>query len=296
MMLDFIMILGPTAVGKTLLSIEVAKEFNGEIINGDAMQFYQGLDIGTAKIKEEEKCGIEHHLLDFLDPKESFSVAQYQELVREKITEIKKKKKLPIIVGGSGLYLSSVFYDYQFPGEERDRSFEEQYKDTDTETLARILIESKPKFAEKVDLGNRRRILRALQKDESDLQEKMYPYYENGIIIGLTANRKELYQRIDSRVNKMISDGLVEEAKHLHDKGIISQATQAIGYKELFAYFDGDISFERASELIKQSSRRYAKRQMTWFKNKMDVNWFDVEFSDFEKTISVVNEFIKKRS
>jgi tRNA dimethylallyltransferase len=295
-MFDFIMILGPTAVGKTKLSIEIAREFNGEIINGDAMQFYRGLDIGTAKIKEEEKLGVVHHLLDFLEPQAGFSVAQYQKLVREKIAEIKAKKILPIIVGGSGLYLSSVYYDYQFPGEERDEHFEEKYKDKDTETLARILIESKPKLAEKVDLGNRRRILRALQKDEADLQEKMYPYYENGIIIGLTANRKELYQRIDARVDKMISDGLVEEAKHLYDKGIVSQATQAIGYKELFAFFRGDIPYQRAVELIKQNSRRYAKRQMTWFKNKMDVNWIEVEFSDFDKIINEAIEFIKKRS
>jgi tRNA dimethylallyltransferase len=296
MMLDFVMILGPTAIGKTKLSIEVAQKFNGEIINGDAMQFYLGLDIGTAKIKEDEKQGIVHHLLDFKDPKEGFSVAQYQTLVREKISEIKARKNLPIVVGGSGLYLSAVYYDYQFPGEERDKDFEEKYKDTDTETLARILIETKPKLAEKVDLGNRRRILRALQKDESDLQEKMYPYYENGLIIGLTTNRKELYQRIDDRVDKMMAEGLVEEAKDLFDKGIESQATQAIGYKELFAYFQGETSLERAVEIIKQSSRRYAKRQMTWFKNKMDVNWFDVEFTDFSKTISEVNELIKKRS
>jgi len=295
-MFDFIMILGPTAVGKTKLSIEVAKTFDGEIINGDAMQFYQGLDIGTAKIKEEEKLGIAHHLLDFLDPQSNFSVAQYQTLVREKMAEIKTKKKLPIIVGGSGLYLSSVFYDYQFPGEERDNSFEDKYKDTDTETLARILIETKPKLAEKVDLGNRRRILRALQKDESDLQEKMYPYYENGIIIGLTGSRKELYQRIDARVDKMISEGLVEEAKDLFDKGIESQATQAIGYKELFTYFREETTLEKAVEIIKQNSRRYAKRQMTWFRNKMDVNWFDVDFSDFQRTISEVIEFVKKRS
>ena len=295
-MFDFIMILGPTAVGKTKLSIEVAKTFDGEIINGDAMQFYQGLDIGTAKIKEEEKLGIAHHLLDFLDPQSNFSVAQYQTLVREKMAEIKTKKKLPIIVGGSGLYLSSVFYDYQFPGEERDNSFEDKYKDTDTETLARILIETKPKLAEKVDLGNRRRILRALQKDESDFQEKMYPYYENGIIIGLTGSRKELYQRIDARVDKMISEGLVEEAKDLFDKGIESQATQAIGYKELFTYFTEETTLEKAVEIIKQNSRRYAKRQMTWFRNKMDVNWFDVDFSDFQRTISEVIEFVKKRS
>lgn len=296
MMLDFVMILGPTATGKTSLSISVAKAFNGEIINGDAMQFYLGLDIGTAKIKEDEKEGIVHHLLDIKAPTENFSVASYQTMVRKKIEEIKAKDKLPIIVGGSGLYLSSIYYDYQFLGEERKDELSEEYQNLNTEQLAKILIETKPKLAAKVDLSNRRRVLRALEKDEASIQENTYPYYENGLVIGLMTDRSVLYQRIENRVDTMIAGGLVDEARNLFDKGIDSQATQAIGYKELFAYFRNEISFEKAVEIIKQNSRRYAKRQMTWFKNKMDVNWIEVDFINFSETVSQVKEMIKKRS
>ena len=295
-MLDLIMILGPTAVGKTRLSIEIAKTFNTEIINGDAMQFYKGLDIGTAKITPEEMQGIKHHLLDTLNPEESFSVAIYQKIVREKIALIKDKKQVPIIVGGSGLYLSSVVDDYQFLGNERTDKKSDIYDNLSTEDLARILIETKPLLAKKCDLSNRRRVLRALEKNETDVQEKLYPYYDNALIIGLELDRKVLYQRIDERVDQMISNGLIEEANELFKKGITSQSIQAIGYKELFAYFKKEISLEEAIFLIKRNSRRYAKRQMTWFKNKMNVTWFKVDIDKFDNTVDEVVEYIKKRS
>jgi len=294
-MLDLIMIVGPTAVGKTKLSIEVAKSLNTEIINGDAMQFYKGLDIGTAKITEEEMQSISHHLLDILNPEESFSVAAYQQLVREKIAQIKEKQNIPVIVGGSGLYLSSVVDDYQFLGKERTLD-EKTYDNYTTEELARILIETKPLLAKKCDLSNRRRVLRALEKDESDVQEKLYPFYENALIVGLEIERKLLYQRIDERVDKMILNGLIEEAKCLYDEVIDHNKIQAIGYKELFLYFKGEISLEEAIALIKRNSRRYAKRQMTWFKNKMNVNWFNVDIDNFDETVNEIIQFIKKRS
>ncbi len=294
-MLDLIMIVGPTAVGKTKLSIEVAKSLNTEIINGDAMQFYKGLDIGTAKITKEEMQSIPHHLLDILNPEESFSVAAYQQLVREKIAQIKEKQNIPVIVGGSGLYLSSVVDDYQFLGKERTLD-EKTYDNYTTEELARILIETKPLLAKKCDLSNRRRVLRALEKDESDVQEKLYPFYENALIIGLEIERKLLYQRIDERVDKMILNGLIEEAECLYDEVIDHNKIQAIGYKELFLYFNGEISLEEAIALIKRNSRRYAKRQMTWFKNKMNVNWFNVNTDNFDETVNEIIQFIKKRS
>lgn len=294
-MLDLIMIVGPTAVGKTKLSIKVAKSLNTEIINGDAMQFYKGLDIGTAKITKEEMQSIPHHLLDILNPEESFSVAAYQQLVREKIAQIKEKQNIPVIVGGSGLYLSSVVDDYQFLGKERTLD-EKTYDNYTTEELARILIETKPLLAKKCDLSNRRRVLRALEKDESDVQEKLYPFYENALIIGLEIERKLLYQRIDDRVDKMILNGLIEEAKVLYDQAIDHNKIQAIGYKELFLYFNGEISLEEAIALIKRNSRRYAKRQMTWFKNKMNVNWFNVNTDNFDETVNEIIQFIKKRS
>ncbi|PKK94363.1 MAG: tRNA (adenosine(37)-N6)-dimethylallyltransferase MiaA, partial [Tenericutes bacterium HGW-Tenericutes-5] len=161
-MLDLVMIVGPTAVGKTKLSVEVAKKFSCEIINGDAMQFYRGLDIGTAKIKPQEMQGIKHHLLDILSPEAEFSVAEYQTLVREKIAMLKEKGLFPVIVGGSGLYLSSVVDDYQFLGEKRNTELMKEYDELSTESLARILIDTKPLLAKKCDLSNRRRVLRAL--------------------------------------------------------------------------------------------------------------------------------------
>lgn len=293
-MLDLIMIVGPTASGKTTLSINIAKAFNGEIINGDAMQFYRGLDIGTAKIKDSEKQNITHHLLDILEPTQEFSVAEYQRLVREKIDEIKAKGKLPIIVGGSGLYLSAVYYDYLFLGKKREEEVEAIYQDYSNDELARILIETKPNLARKTDLSNRRRLLRALAKEDEDVQDNLIPFYPKTLIIGLELERKTLYHLIDRRVDRMIEQGLINEAKALFDKQIISQATQAIGYKELYTNFEGLQSLEDCIALIKRNSRRYAKRQITWFKNQLPVTWFEVDLIDFQSTVRNVIETIKK--
>ncbi len=290
------MIVGPTAVGKTKLSIEVAKEFSSEIINGDAMQFYRGLDIGTAKITPLEMQGINHHLLDILSVEEEFSVAEYQTLVREKIALLKEKGTFPVIVGGSGLYLSSIVDDYQFLGEKRNAELMKEYDELSTESLARILIDTKPLLAKKCDLSNRRRVLRTLEKSESDIQELTMPFYDNALIIGLEIDRKVLYQRIEERVDSMIQNGLIEEALKLYEKRITGQSIKAIGYKELFSYFKGEITLEEAISLIKRNSRRYAKRQMTWFKNKMNVTWFNVDMNDFGNTVKEVIEYIKKRS
>jgi tRNA dimethylallyltransferase len=296
MMFDLIMIVGPTAVGKTRLSIELAKAFSGEIINGDAMQFYRGLDIGTAKIKEEERQGIKHHLLDILDPREETSVVDYQAKVREKIEVIKKKNKLPIIVGGSGLYLSSILFDYKFPGPSRNDELTKKYEEYSTDELVEILKSSKPELAKNTDLANRRRVLRALEKDNYDFQEEISSYYQNALIIGLDLERDKLYERIDNRVMDMVNNGLLKEVKSLYDQGIFSQATMAIGYKELFPYFRGETSLEEALALIKRNSRRYAKRQLTWFRNKMNAVWFKVNLECFDKTVEEVKEYIKKRS
>lgn len=296
MMFDLIMIVGPTAVGKTRLSIELAKAFSGEIINGDAMQFYRGLDIGTAKIKEEEKQGIKHHLLDILDPHEETSVVDYQTIVREKIKEITGKNKLPIIVGGSGLYLSSILFDYKFPGPSRNDELIKKYEGFTTEMLVEILKNTKPELAKNTDLANRRRVLRALEKENDDFQEQINPYYQNVLVIGLDLEREKLYERIDNRVMYMVNEGLLKEVKSLYDQGIFSQATMAIGYKELFPYFRGETTLEEALVLIKRNSRRYAKRQLTWFRNRMDAVWFKVDLENFDKTMQEVKEYIKKRS
>ncbi|XMB72357.1 tRNA (adenosine(37)-N6)-dimethylallyltransferase MiaA [Mycoplasmatota bacterium WC30] len=288
-----IAIVGPTGVGKTRLSIELAKRFNAEIISCDSMQFYKGLDIGTAKIKQAEKQGITHHLLDILDPKDEFSVAIYQKIVRSKIDELRAKSITPILIGGSGLYISSILYDYRFEGEKRRTEIENSYQNVSTEDLANILESKAPDIAAKTDLKNRRRVLRSLENinENKEITSKNL-YYKNSLVLGLELERELLYEKINSRVDLMIKSGLIDEAKRLHSRGLETQAIMAIGYKELFQYFDGKNDLETSIDLIKRNSRRYAKRQMTWFKNKMTCNWIQVDFEDFNNTINRALEIV----
>ncbi|MFO7969298.1 MAG: tRNA (adenosine(37)-N6)-dimethylallyltransferase MiaA [Candidatus Izemoplasmatales bacterium] len=292
--MDLLTIVGPTAIGKTKLSIALAKEFNGEIISGDSMQFYKGMDIGTAKATSEERKMVKHHLLDILKPEQSFSVVDYQLLVREKIAEIKAKGKLPILVGGSGLYIQAIIYDYKFKGKKTNSR--DKFNDLSLEELQKLLKQNNPVLYQEVDLDNRRRVLRALEKNDEDMQKNPKEYYHDYLIIGLNTDRKVLYERINNRVDLMIKNGLLAEAKALFDKFVSGQSIQAIGYKELYRYFSGEISLEEAIRLIKRNSRRYAKRQLTWFRNKLDVKWFESDFVDFDSTICQVKNYIKKRS
>ena len=300
-----IAIIGPTAVGKTKLSLELAKRFNGEIINGDSMQIYRGLDIGTAKIKKEEMLGIPHHLFDIKEPEDSFSVYEFQKLVREKIHEISERNHLPFIVGGTGLYIQSVLYDYQFQETGRDNALRERFmKRVEQEGIASLYEELKqidPDYAEKIHPNNERRVIRALEifyttgitmTDTIKRQQKDMVY--DAVLIGLTMERDLLYRRIDERVDKMLEEGLLEEVKGLYEKGLeSSQAAQAIGYKELFLYFKGELSLEEAVLLLKQNTRRFAKRQLTWFRNKMDVHWFDMsDEGQYEKKIEEISHFL----
>lgn len=287
--MSIIFIVGPTAVGKTKLSIALAKAFNGEIISGDAMQFYQGLDIGTAKASLQEQQEVPHHLLSFLDPRDHFSVAHYQQMVRSKIDELMTQKKTPIIVGGSGLYVQSIIKDYRFLGKQRTNS----YDDLPLESLQMMLKEKNPISYQRIDLANKRRVIRALEKSDEDFQDKPQDYYQDYHIIGLEMERVHLYQRINQRVETMIDEGLIDEVKILYHQGVHSQAIQAIGYKELYRYFEQEISLDEAVALIQRNSRRYAKRQMTWFKNQMNVRWFK-SLDDFQQTIENVIDFIKK--
>ncbi|TSI10150.1 tRNA (adenosine(37)-N6)-dimethylallyltransferase MiaA [Lysinibacillus sp. BW-2-10] len=293
--IEVVAIVGPTASGKTALSIKLAKQFNGEVINGDSMQIYKGLDIGTAKITDEEMEGIPHHLLSFKEPTESFSVAEYQLLVREKIEEIRSRGKLPIIVGGTGLYVQAVLYDFQFTKEDVD----EEARQTYYEELAKIgpdamharLAELDPETASTIHPNNTRRVIRALElvelhgvsKAAEEHNRGDVPLY-NHLIIGLDMDREKLYERINLRVDVMMEKGLLDEVKWLWDQNIRDvQAVQAIGYKELYAYFDGRMSLEDAVEQLKQNSRRYAKRQLTYFRNKMDVQWIGDDWNKIVK-------------
>jgi tRNA dimethylallyltransferase len=289
--MDLICIVGPTAVGKTKLSIEVAKAFNGEIISGDAFQFYKGMDIGTAKATSYEQGQVTHHLLDILELSEEFSVVDFQRLVRQTIEEIKDRGHLPIVVGGSGLYIQSIIKDYQFKGNKRQDQYDEQMS---LEDLQKRLKEKNPTLYDRIDLDNRRRVIRALEKEDKDIQDHPKDYYDQVFIIGLYTDREQLYQRINQRVLDMIDRGLIQEANNLYQNHMNSQAAQAIGYKELFPYFSKQTSLEDAIHLIQRNSRRYAKRQMTWFRNKMDVHWFESHLDDFDQTTQKVIQAIKK--
>lgn len=292
---DVVAIIGPTASGKTALSIQLASLLDGEIINGDAMQVYKRLDIGTAKITEEEMQGIPHHLLDIKEPTENFSVAEYQQLVRAKIEEIAKRGKLPIIVGGTGLYVQSVLYDFQFTKEEIDeearKAYYEELEKIGPEAMHARLAALDPKTAETIHPNNTRRVIRALEMVELSGTSKANEEHNRGdiplyhhLILGLDMDREKLYERINLRVDIMMEKGLLQEAKELYDEGIRdTQAVKAIGYKELFAYFDGRSTLEEAVEAIKQNSRRYAKRQLTYFRNKMDVNWVSGNIEEVKK-------------
>lgn len=283
-----IVIVGPTAVGKTKLSIDCAKAFGGEIISGDSVQVYKQLDIGSAKIKPDEMEGIPHHLIDIKEPDESFSAAEFQTLVRGKISEIGSRGSIPIIVGGTGLYIQSVLYDYQFaemPGDLALRNeLEEKVKQGGGMELYHKLEMIDPQSAERIHPNNIRRVIRALEiyyssgKTMSELQEsqKMEQLYDTAVI-GLTMDREKLYNRINKRVDMMMDEGLLEEVSRLYEQGIKNvQSVQAIGYKELYDYLSGKITFDEAIEQLKQNSRKYAKRQLTWFRNKMDITWFDM--------------------
>ncbi|WP_286927021.1 MULTISPECIES: tRNA (adenosine(37)-N6)-dimethylallyltransferase MiaA [Lysinibacillus] len=282
---EVVAIVGPTASGKTALSIKLAKKYNGEIINGDSMQVYRGLDIGTAKITEEEMEGVPHHLLSFKEPTEAFSVADYQRLVRTKIAEIRAREKLPIIVGGSGLYVQAVLYDFQFTEEQVDevarKAYYEELEKLGPEAMHEKLKKLDPQTAESIHPNNTRRVIRALEMIElsgvskaSEAQNRgEIPLY-NHVVLGLGQNmsREELYDRINHRVDVMMDNGLLEEVKGLWQQNIRGvQSIQAIGYKELYDYLDGKCSLDEALESLKQNSRRYAKRQLTYFRNKMDI-------------------------
>jgi tRNA dimethylallyltransferase len=301
-----LVIIGPTAVGKTKLSVEMAKQFNGEIISGDSMQIYRGMDIGTAKIKEDEMDGIPHHLIDIQNPDESFSVAEFQQLVRAKISEIAEKGKLPIIVGGTGLYIQSVIYDYQFSDAPADEAFriklEEKEREIGSDALHQELSELDPESAAQIHPNNIRRVIRALEiyhctgKLMSEFQKQQEPdLLYNTALVGLTMDRELLYERINSRVDLMMNEGLLEEVKDLYQQGLREcQSIQAIGYKEIYEYFDGLVSLEQAVENLKQNSRRYAKRQLTWFRNKMNVEWFEMsDVRNFTKKITEISLYVE---
>ena len=284
--MKIVVIVGPTGVGKTKLSIALAHHLNAVVINGDSMQVYKGLDIGTAKIKENEKDNVEHYLFDIKDVCENYTIYDYQRDGRELLNKFQKENKNVIIVGGSGLYLKALLYDYKFNKEEIINNY-------DNLTNDEILEEIKKYHETNIHINNRKRLVRELNKInnnsiiESDINKKLYDF----TIIGLTCERSLLYQVVDKRVDEMFKEGLVNEVKYFYDKGIRSKAIKTgIGYKELYDYFDNKITLEESKDLIKKNTRHFIKRQYTFFKHQMDVNWITTDFNNFNNTI---NEAIK---
>ena len=277
-------IIGPTAVGKTKLSIELAKKYNAIIINCDAMQVYQGLDIGTAKATLEEQEGIPHELLDFVPVTQNYTVYDYQKDAR-KLLEKYQGRNI-IFVGGTGLYLKSALYDYRFYEETTTNS----YDNLTNEELYNLALAKDKNM--NIHPNNRKRLVRFLNKE---VQEYVEPKPLYGFkIIGLTTSRDILYDKINKRVDVMFQSGLLTEVKSFYDQGIHSKALETgIGYKELYQYFDNKITLEEAKELIKKNSRHYAKRQYTFFNHQLDVKWFNTNYEDFSKTINEVEDYIE---
>jgi len=286
-----IVVVGPTASGKTRLGIEIAKQLNGEIISADSMQIYRGLDIGTAKATLEEQNEVKHHLIDICDIEEEFSVAQYKKLCYKKIDEIIDSNKMPVIVGGTGLYINAVvnnmiFDEESIPNENISirKKLEEILQKKGNEYIYNMLVEVDPIGAQKIHMNNTKRVIRAIElakigtdKGSIDKRNDLWNRNESKysfITVFIDMPREELYSRINDRVDLMQEMGIIEEAKYIKSMNLPSKNTamQAIGYKELFGYLDSQESLEEATEKLKQNSRRYAKRQITWFKKlKCDI-------------------------
>lgn len=290
-MKKIIAIVGPTAVGKTNLAIKIAKYLNTDVISGDSVQVYRHLDIGSGKIKESEKEGVVHHLIDIINPNEDYTVSDFQKDARLLIDEMTEKGKIPLFSGGTGLYLKAAFYDYDFSSVKRDNRFLEW---TNEELQSKLKSLNDPELP---DINNRKRLERHLELLTSTPLTKPgkdIPLYDV-LLIGLTMNREHLYQKIDERVDQMMRDGLVLEAKDLYDQGIKSKSVTSIGYRELYSYLNYEISLDTAVSLIKQHTRNFAKRQYTWFKNQMHPKWIDVEVEDpYLKAKELIDIFLKE--
>lgn len=305
-----IVIVGPTAVGKTDISIKVAKALDCEIISADSMQIYKYMDIGTAKPTLQEREGVPHHLMDFLDPADDFSVVQFQSLALEIIEKIHQKGKIPMVVGGTGLYVNSLVYPMNFTEAQEDPDFrqhmQEQADVLGKEFLYTTLAKIDPETAKRLHPNDVRRIIRALEIHHltgktmshyrQDFERAKAPY--NLVMIGLTMDRQKLYKRIEARIDKMVKNGLLDEVKGLLDHGYSVNMTsmQGLGYKEMAIFIHGKASFNQAVEILKRNTRRFAKRQITWFKRDKRILWIDVEsFASKELLANWIITHIKKK-
>ena len=302
-MRQIIVVAGPTAVGKTKYAIEIAKAFNGEVVSCDSMQLYKYMDIGSAKPTAEEQAQVKHWLVDEIDPKESFSVARYQEMAKACIEDIFSRGKTPVIGGGTGLYLNSLLYEMDFSNAPQDdelrQTLENEAELFGPEYLHNKLKEADPVAADRIHPNNVKKVIRALEgaisgntiTDFKNCQEKCKDY--DTILIGLTRNRAELYDRINLRVDIMVEHGLFEEVEGLLQMGLEEAdiSMKGIGYKEIIEYFDGLYTKEEAIDLIKKNSRHLAKRQLTWFRRYDDMTWFDI--NNYENDEAAIEDIIQ---
>lgn len=311
-MKPLLILTGPTAVGKTELSLSLARAVNGEIVSADSMQVYKKMDIGSAKIRLEEMGGVLHHLIDILDPTESFDVVTFQKLAKQAVEEIHQRGRIPILTGGTGFYIQSVVYDIDFTDAGSDDSFRRYLEATAAEKggefLHRMLEEQDPRAAEEIHPRNVKRVIRALEfyqqtgrrisEHNEEQRHKVSPY--QFLYLVLNDRRERLYQRIDARVDQMIQDGLLTEVQKLRDMGCTRDMTsmKGLGYKEILAYLDGEYTLEEAIRILKRDTRHFAKRQLTWFKRERDVNWIRKDEFDYDndRILSYILDLVREKN
>jgi tRNA dimethylallyltransferase len=302
-MKQIVIICGPTAVGKTAVSIKLAQKLNTDIISSDSMQIYRGMDVGTAKIRKEEMQGIKHHMIDIVEPCNEYSVSDYSMDALKIIEDLFSNDKVPLIVGGTGLYINSLIYKMDFNSSKKNEEIRSKYRNIFEEKgidfLYNMLVSKNSKIASTIEKNNVKRVIRALEiLDNSEEikafeEVKIFQNYKVNMYV-LKMDREILYKNINKRVDSMITKGLVEEVEELMKKGLTSenQSMKAIGYRQILSYLEGDISKEDAIELIKRDSRRYAKRQYTWFKRYDFSKWIDVENMNIDKIVDILYDDI----
>lgn len=308
-MRNLLVIAGPTAVGKTALSVALAQRLGGEIISADAMQIYAGMEIGTAAATEKERQGVAHHLIGCIDPAEHFSAAQYQSMAEKIAQQIRARGRIPIAVGGTGLYIDALCYELSFMQAAEDKAFRAEMQElaarSGAEALYQRLVQVDPESAAKLHVNDQKRVIRALEiyyvsgvkkSEQEEHWKEPKPGLQVCMIVLGCANRAYLYERINRRVDAMIAEGLEEEVRRLLAAGVpeTAQSLQAIGYKELIAYFNGGCSRQEAIEAIKRESRRYAKRQLTWFKRQEQAHWIDIENQTLSALVEQAEKIIKQ--